>query len=222
MGTLTLVRHGQASFGEADYDRLSELGARQCVQLGRYWAARGQPFSAVLRGGLRRHEQSLSALAEGHGALPEASVWPALDEYDSHAVLRCLRAGPLEPPRNADEYRSHFRLLREGLARWIAGEAQPSGMPSWTAWCEGIAAALAHVQRECEGDVLLVSSGGPIATAVTQVLGAPAAAMVELNLRLRNSAVSEFAFNAKRMTLHSFNHLPHLDGAEFEGWLTYT
>ncbi len=28
MGTLYLIRHGQASFGAADYDRLSELGAR--------------------------------------------------------------------------------------------------------------------------------------------------------------------------------------------------
>ncbi|MEI7538018.1 MAG: histidine phosphatase family protein, partial [Comamonadaceae bacterium] len=26
MGTLYLVRHGQASFGAADYDKLSELG----------------------------------------------------------------------------------------------------------------------------------------------------------------------------------------------------
>ena len=31
MGILYLVRHGQASFGEADYDRLSPLGHRQCV-----------------------------------------------------------------------------------------------------------------------------------------------------------------------------------------------
>jgi broad specificity phosphatase PhoE len=222
MGTLTLVRHGQASFGSADYDRLSELGARQCGQLGRYWAARERRFGAVLRGSLRRHEQSLDALAEAHGALPPASVWPALDEYDSQAVLRAVHPGPLLAPSNADEYRSHFRLLREGLSRWIAGEVQPSGMPSWVDWCAGIAAVLAHVQRACEGNVLLVSSGGPIATAVTQVLGAPGTAMVELNLRLRNSAVSEFAFNPKRMTLHSFNHLPHLDGAEFTGWLTYT
>ena len=53
MGTLHLVRHGQASFGSDDYDRLSDLGVRQCRRLGEYWAARGQRFSAVLRGTLR-------------------------------------------------------------------------------------------------------------------------------------------------------------------------
>ena len=34
MGTLYLVRHGQASFGSANYDQLSALGQRQCRRLG--------------------------------------------------------------------------------------------------------------------------------------------------------------------------------------------
>ena len=38
MGTLYLIRHGQASFGAADYYQLSELGARQCHALGQYFA----------------------------------------------------------------------------------------------------------------------------------------------------------------------------------------
>ena len=69
MGTLYLVRHGQASFGAADYDQLSELGQRQCHALGQWFAERGVQFDAVLRGTLRRHAQSLDALAVGHGAL---------------------------------------------------------------------------------------------------------------------------------------------------------
>ena len=48
MGTLTLVRHGQASFGAADYDQLSELGLRQCQALGTYLADRRRRFDAVL------------------------------------------------------------------------------------------------------------------------------------------------------------------------------
>ena len=44
MGTLYLVRHGQASFGAADYDNLSELGHRQAVRLGEYWRERGMKF----------------------------------------------------------------------------------------------------------------------------------------------------------------------------------
>ena len=57
MGTLYLVRHGQASFGAADYDRLSDLGHRQCAQLGAWMEARGLRFEGVLRGSLRRHRE---------------------------------------------------------------------------------------------------------------------------------------------------------------------
>ena len=48
MGTLYLVRHGQASFGAEDYDQLSELGRRQSVRLGQYLRDKGLGFDAVL------------------------------------------------------------------------------------------------------------------------------------------------------------------------------
>jgi broad specificity phosphatase PhoE len=222
MGTLTLVRHGQASFGAADYDQLSELGARQCQRLGAYFAARGQRFDAVLRGSLKRHEQSLAALAQGHGGLPQASVWPALNEYDSEAVIRAVHQGPLHPARNADEYRQHFRLLRQGLQAWACGDVTPQGMASFADFQAGIVAALDHVRQQHQGDVLMISSGGPISTAVAHVLGAPGTTMIELNLRLRNSALTEFAFTPKRHSLHSFNHLPHLHDVAHADWVTYT
>ena len=64
MGILYLVRHGQASFGEADYDRLSPLGHRQCVKLGEYFRAKGiTAFDSVFTGTLKRHAQSLATLA---------------------------------------------------------------------------------------------------------------------------------------------------------------
>ena len=72
-----------------------------------------------------------------------------------------------------------------------------------------------------QGHVLIVSSGGPIATAVGHVLGAPPETIVELNMRLRNSAVTELVFSPKRHSLLSFNTLPHLDSAEHAGWVTY-
>ncbi|MDZ4123020.1 MAG: phosphoglycerate mutase family protein, partial [Hydrogenophaga sp.] len=50
MGTLYLVRHGQASFGADDYDQLSEMGQRQSRRLGEYWAERGVGFDAVITG----------------------------------------------------------------------------------------------------------------------------------------------------------------------------
>jgi len=39
MGQLFLVRHGQASAFEENYDRLSSLGERQALLLGQLWLA---------------------------------------------------------------------------------------------------------------------------------------------------------------------------------------
>lgn len=211
MGMLHLVRHGQASFGAADYDQLSPLGHQQCQRLGAFWRARGQRFDAVFSGTLRRHAQSLAALAEGWGgALPAVSLRPGLDEYDSEALIRAIHPEPLAAPRDAEGVKQHFRLLRQGLQAWMRGETAPRGMPSHAQFLAGVAGVLDEVRALGGGEVLILSSGGPISCALAQVLQAPAESAIELNLRLRNSALSELIFNAQRLSLHSFNGLPHL------------
>ena len=224
MGMLYLVRHGQASFGAADYDQLSALGERQCVRLGEYFHARGMRFGAVLTGTLRRHAQSLAAIAQGLDGLPPPLVWPGLDEYDGKALIAAIHPEPLARPvpTAAPEYfRQHFRLLREGLAQWMAGATAPAGMPSYAEFVAGVNGALDHVRREFDGDVLVVSSGGPISTAIGQVLGTPHASTIDINMRIRNSAVSQLIFTPQRHMLLTYNTLPHLDGAQDAAMVTY-
>ena len=220
MGTLHLVRHGQASFGSDDYDRLSELGERQCHALGAWFAGRGVRFDGVMHGTLKRHRQSLAAIRQGHGDLPEALTWPGLDEYDAAAVVRAVHPDPLPPPTTPEAFKHHFRVLREGLARWMAGEAAPEGMPSYADWVAGVEGALDHVRENFAGDVLVVSSGGPIATAVGRVLGTSAETTIDLNMQIRNSALTEFVFTPRRVILVGYNHLPHLD--QRPDWVTRT
>jgi broad specificity phosphatase PhoE len=225
MGTLYLVRHGQASFGTDDYDRLSDLGRRQCERLGAWFRARGVVFEAALVGTLRRQLESLAAIDLGLGRTPpvEPLSWPGLNEYDSHAVIRAIHPQPLERPRDAAQVRQHFRLLRDGLAEWMAARARPEGMPSYAEFAAGVAGALAHVRaHHGNGDVLLVSSGGPISTAVGQVLGMSPEATIELNLRIRNSALTEFVVTPRRCQLLTYNTLPHLEGVDPAAWVTYT
>jgi len=218
---LYLVRHGQASFGAANYDQLSALGLRQSQRLGEYLAGKGLVFEAALRGTLQRQRQTLEGICQGAGMAPPTLEWPGLNEYDSAAILAAIHPQPLPRPDSAEQYRNHFRLLREGLRQWMDGRIQPQGMPDYPRFADGVWQALEHVRAHCSGNVLLVSSGGPIATAVGQVLGAPAHATIELNMHIRNSAVTELRFNPRRHTLLSFNHLPHLEGPTYQDWVTY-
>jgi broad specificity phosphatase PhoE len=221
MGTLYLVRHGQASFGADDYDQLSALGRRQSVRLGEYLRSKGLSFDAVLTGTLRRHAQTWDGIAEGAALDLKPLLWPGLNEYDSHAVIEAVHPMPLQKPDTPEGYRHHFRLLRDGLAQWMAGVVSPRGMPSYLDFVHGITSALDLVRREHTGNVLLVSSGGPIATAVGHILGTPPETTIELNMRIRNSALTEFAFTPKRHMLLTYNTLPHLDHPDYADWVSY-
>jgi hypothetical protein len=56
---------------------------------------------------------------------------------------------------------------------------------------------------------------------VAATLNAPPASAVELNLRIRNSSLTEFAATPRRHSLVSFNGLPHLDTHPDPALITY-
>lgn len=246
MGTLYLVRHGQASFGADNYDVLSPLGHRQSRRLGAYFKDKGVRFDAALTGTLNRQVQTLAGICEGMGLAFESSLvstasagsatgaapgmappplahllWPGLNEFDSAAVIATIHPYPLAKPDTPELYKHHFRLLKDGLAQWMAGVVSPQGMPSYDEFVTGITKALDHIRTQHQGHVLLVSSGGPIATAVGHVLGTSPETTIELNLGIRNCSVTEFVFTPKRHRLVTFNTLPHLDAPDYADWVTF-
>ena len=224
MGNLYLVRHAQASFGADDYDQLSSLGQRQSQRLGAYLHDKGLHFDAVLMGTLRRHAQTWEGIAEGAGwqnlSHLQPTLWPGLNEFDSAAVIHAIHPHPLEKPDTPELYRHHFRLLRDGLTQWMNGVVSPHGMPDYETFRHGVVDVLNHVRTQHSGKVLLVSSGGPISTAIGHVLGTTPETTIALNMRIRNSALTEFVFTPKRHMLLTFNTLPHLDGREYADWVT--
>jgi broad specificity phosphatase PhoE len=226
MGNLYLIRHGQASFGAEDYDNLSALGHKQAEQLGVYFKQKHMAFDAVITGTLRRHTQTWQGIAKGAGFAHEPLQMPGLNEYDSHAVIATIHPGKLEKPDTPEMYRHHFRLLKDGLTQWMNGVVSPVGMPSYIDFQQSVVNALDHVRKnhseksaEKTGNVLIVSSGGPISTAVGHILGTTPETTIELNLRIRNCSITEFAFTPKRHMLVTYNTLPHLE--ELPDWVTY-
>ena len=222
MGTLYLVRHGQASFGSDDYDVLSDLGYRQALRLGEYFKYKGIGFDAAFSGTLRRQVKTFEGICAGAGLTLRATQVAGLNEYDSEAVIATIHPHKLEKATTPEMYRQHFRLLKDGLKQWMDGVVSPRGMPSYTDFVSGITDVLDLIRKNHEGNVLLVSSGGPIATAVGHVLGCSPETTIELNLRIRNCSVTEFAFTPKRHMLVTYNTLSHLDAPEHAAWITYS
>lgn len=221
MGHLYLVRHGQASLGAADYDQLSPLGQQQSHRLGEHWRTLGIHFDAVITGSMKRHAQTLAGIQTGMSTQHEAVVLPALNEYDAEAVIRTIQPGELIKATTPEGYKQHFRLLRDGLTQWMAGVVSPQGMPSYSDFAHGVRSTLDQIRQQHEGHVLLVSSSGPIATAVAQVLRTSPETSIELNMRLRNTSVTEFSFTPKRHSLVGFNSMPHLETPNHKDWVTF-
>lgn len=224
MAELYLVRHAQASFGTDDYDRLSELGHRQSRWLGEYLAERGLAFDRTITGTLRRHRETLAGILAGGVQAAPAVEHAGLNEYEAETLLRLHLKGAELPPAPVDgDRRQHFRMLREALAAWTDGslECGQAHLP-FERFSFGVREAMAAARAEGARRVLVVSSGGPISTAIGAALGAPPATMVDLNLQMRNTGVSEFAFGARSLRVISFNNVPHLDRAERRGFVTYS
>ena len=220
MAELVLVRHGQASFGADDYDKLSELGWRQSRWLGEYFAERGSAFDAVLRGSLRRHAETLAGIEQGMGNSLGGGEDSRLNEYDSHSLLRAhLKGKPL--PEGKDR-RDHFRILREAMYAWTDGTLSGAPHEPFSEFRGRVLAALADLRGGAAKRVLVVSSGGPISTILAEVLGMPQRGVVDLNLQTRNTGISELQAGASRIHCVSFNNVPHLDRPDRSGALTYS
>jgi broad specificity phosphatase PhoE len=220
VGSIYLVRHGQAAYGTDDYDRLTTLGFAQARLLGVWFGVRQIRFQAVYTGALRRHAETAQGIMEAYPYAEEVPTpvrYAGLNEYSAEALVTALTGSaptldPAAAQRDPLIVRERFRLLRQALLAWTEDRIRPAGMPQWPAFQDAAVAAVVQArERFPEGNVLLISSGGPIAATVAAALNAPAQTAVELNLRMRNTSVTELASSARRHALVYFNALPHLD-----------
>ena len=219
MAEVLLVRHAQASFGADNYDQLSALGVQQSRWLGQYCAERKWTFDRVVCGALQRQRQTVAGILEGLDAEVELQTLAGLDEFNFAALLEATsqKTGEAQP-RSRENY---YRLLKRALALWQQ-DALPGPLPeSWDEFRQRTTAAMRDIQLSSVRRTLVVSSGGPISVITAQVLDAPLHTVIELNLQIRNTALTQFFSNAHAVRLLSFNAVPHLDHPERLDAITY-
>lgn len=222
MAELILVRHAQASFGAANYDKLSPLGHEQSEELGAALAVLGIRPDAVAVGEQVRHRETLEGLLRGMKHDPgEAVVHPGLNEFDFRALLDARFRDGGAPEGVHDDRRTHFRTLRDTVHAWQRDEVPdpPESWADFTGRVEAARQALCDPERR---QVLAVSSGGAISQVVAATLGTPPAQQIELQLQMKNCAVTRFVYSARAFYLHSFNETPHIVAHNAERLQTYS
>lgn len=217
MAELIIIRHGQASFGAANYDKLSDLGHVQSALVGKALKTRNWTPDRVVIGAQVRHRETLEGMGYADG---EIEVDAGFNEYNFHDLLLARFDGNI-PDLILGDRKTHFRTLRETVFEWQAG-GLPNAAESWLDFTTRIENALTKATRDGAEKILVVSSGGIIGQITADTVGGPAKMMMTLNLQIKNTAINKYIVSGPKRYLHEFNATPHLDTQENADKLTYS
>jgi broad specificity phosphatase PhoE len=238
MSHIVLVRHGQASLLERDYDQLCANGEAQARLLGEYWSRRNLAFSGVYSGPRVRQRETARLVGEAYRlaglSFQETVIMDEFDEYEADAALRgCLAKllpvnleirelhSAFQDSSESGERRKTFQKLFEAvISKWVAGEVVADGIESWPEFCLRVERGLVQVVRDTPpaATAVIFTSAGAIGAAMRRALHLSAEDTLRVTWMSRNASITEFLGSGERFTLSTFNAHPHLDG---DGLLTY-
>ncbi len=235
MGSIYLIRHGQASFGADDYDVLSPVGIRQAEVLGAHLGQLGIDLTRCISGSLRRQQHTARATLEQLRATgasaADIEIDPAFNEFDADAVIRALLPSLLEQEpeaahilRNAAQQRAEFqRLFARIIDCWTAGSQDTPGLQSWPQFVEQVRDGLSRLLAQAGRgqNIAVFTSGGTITALLHLITGMPVDKAFELNWQIVNTSLSCLKFRGNQVSLASFNSRLHLQLLRAPELITY-
>jgi broad specificity phosphatase PhoE len=235
MSTIYMVRHGQASFGEENYDRLSPKGSEQSRLLADFFLKTGLTFDALYSGAIDRQRQTIreiiSLYDESGLGMPEPKVMTEFDEYDSKAIVTSEIDGLITEDQTIAWDLDHMytdkkafqRVFEKVMLRWVTGRYEKPGVETWAEVQRRVRAGFARVMEENGRNklILVIASGGTISAAVQFALGISDVETIQLSWQIVNTSVTRFMYNNQRITLQSFNTFSHLELTKRRDLITY-
>lgn len=235
MGQVWLVRHGQASFLEQNYDRLSAKGEAQARLLGEYWASHKLVFDHVFSGPRLRQRETARIAGEAFKSAgvpwPEPEVLSEFDEFQAEAVIAralpdliksdphiCAMYQEFEQAEGqAARFKTFQRLFEVVIGRWARGEIPLPDIEPWLVFCDRVQRGLSLLsQNGTRGRRIAVfTSGGPTGIAMQRALDLSTDATLKAAWMVPNCAYSVFLFSGDRFTLSSYNSYSHFTDRDF-------
>jgi broad specificity phosphatase PhoE len=218
MSAIYLIRHGQAHFGSADYDRLTPLGVEQAQVLGRALRERLPRPDAVFCGAMKRQQDTAAHCLAAMDLPPHWSLDAGFDEYDHRQIVdrQVDRAAMNALNAASDRLRAFETLFVSAMQRWQSGAHDAEYAESWTTYRARCLAALARVETTLASSqtAFVFTSGGVIACIAQAVLDFPLERYAAFNWRLANAAVTKLVCGRNGRFVSTLNEHAHFEGAQ--------
>ncbi|XID74911.1 histidine phosphatase family protein [Alkanindiges sp. WGS2144] len=221
MTLITLIRHGQASFGATNYDQLSPRGYEQARFLGELFAGQQQTFDQAWMGEMARHQQTADHCLNAAGLILNPAVHQGLNEFDHEQVLMNLdtaryptKEALIQAIAATDHPKKTLgKLFGEAMQRWQCGEYDCDYSETWQQFQVRCVTALNDiVAQSTTKHSVVFSSGGVISVMVQNLLGLDNRATFELNWALINCGVTRIRSENGKHTVLSINEQQHFYG----------
>lgn len=222
MSRIILVRHGQASWGKKDYDKLSDLGHEQARLVGRELAARCVEPSRIVSGSMLRQRETAAGIVEGSGWSVEPVTHDGWNEYGHAAILtaykpayRSLTLMKADLARTLRPHRAFDEMYALATERWVAGEHNADYDEPFGEFGERVLGGLAALAQDLgRGETaVVVSSAGAISWVTASLLGGGAPVWTSLQRVIANASLTTLSLGASGLVVRTFNDTSHLERA---------
>lgn len=223
MAVISLLRHGQASFGADNYDQLSPTGHQQALWLGEHLKKLNQNIDRIVMGTMVRHRETTEGVLQGLGSTLALESHTGLNEYDFQGLLNPYRAQfPEHWLATGHPRRDYYHNMKQALQCWMNGIVDNDGQDTWPSFCERVLKGFEFVHNSDAKRTLVVSSGGAIAVILAEVLRLDHPRTCDITLQIKNSSLSTLLYNRKTFALDNFNDISHLMATDRQASITFS
>jgi broad specificity phosphatase PhoE len=235
MSTIYMVRHGQASFGKGNYDKLSQRGLFQSRILAEYFKKLDIRFDLIYTGTLIRQIETareLLALYEEIGLpLPEVKQLEEFNEFDYKSVFTTMIPVISEEDPSFkndvekifDNKRSFQGVFERVIMKWVSGSSHIEGFVSWEEFVSRVNQGIDEIMKSHGRgkQIGIFTSGGAIAVAIRKAINLSDEDTIRIAGQIVNSSVSRFKCTHDRIMLSTFNEHSHLENSPGDNLITY-
>ena len=227
MGKIILIRHGQAGFGQSNYDQLSDMGEYQAKTTGQFMKQTRLKPTAIYSGTLKR-QQRTSEIVKQHAEFHNDICYdPMYNEYDYQGIIDCHLPGLIADDPSIEtqignafsDFPTFERIFSALIERWISKGDDSNEIESFESYTKRVIQGIHTIaEKQKKEDIVIVfTSAGLIAISMHLILGLTPISSLKLGWTIYNCSLTSFYASNNNYRLETFNSVGHLEMSAKDG-----